>query len=106
MGPTLDTKAAKNQLKNLAVLLLAVGVSVVFVLWRIGSESGQIQQLCEQAQGKTLAQLNGDIEKRGLIATFSQGSAIVHGSKTMGRTVCLIEYADGAVTKAQFNNAD
>ena len=106
MGPTLDTKAAKNQLKNLAVLLLAVGVSVVFVLWRIGGESAQIQQLCEQAHGKTTAQLNEDIEKRGLMATFSQGNAIVHGKKTMGRTVCLIEYAGDMVTKAQFNNAD
>lgn len=106
MGPTLNTEGVKKQLTHLVALLVAVGVSVAFVLWRISGESGQIQQLCEQAQGKTLAQLNEDIEKRGLISTFSQGSAIVHGSKTMGRAVCLIEYADGAVTKAQFNIAD
>ena len=106
MGPTWSADGVKKQFKHLAVLLLAVGVSVAFVLWRIGGESAQIQQLCEDAKGKTLAQLNEDIEKRGLVSTFSQGSAIVHGKKTMGRVVCLIEYAGDAVTKAQYNVAD
>ena len=106
MGPKLDTEGAKRQLKNLAALLLAVGVTVAFVLWRISGESAQIQQLCEQVQGKNLTQLNEDIKKHGLRATFSHGSAIIHGKKTMGRAVCLIEYTGDAVTKAQFNVAD
>lgn len=106
MGPTLSTEGIKKQFKHLAVLLLAVGISVGWVLWRISGESGKILQLCETATGKTVAQLNADIEKLGLIATFSQGSAIVHGNRTMGRAVCLIEYAGDAVTKAQFNEAE
>ena len=106
MGPKLDTQGIKKQFKHLAVLLLAVGVSAGWVLWRISGEGGKIQQLCAEATGKTVAQLNADIEKLGLTATFSQGNAIIHGDKTMGRMVCLIEYAGDAVTKAQFSVAD
>ena len=106
MGPTWSTEGVKKQLKHLAVLLLAVGISAGWMFWRISGESGKIQQLCEGAKGKTVAQLNADIEQLGLTATFSQGRAVVHGKKTMGRAVCLIEYAGDAVTKAQFSVAD
>ena len=106
MGPTWNTEGVKKQLKHLAVLLLAVGISAGWMFWRISGESGKIQQLCGQAQGKSLTQLNADIEQLGLKATFSQGRAVVHGEKTFGRAVCLIEYAGDAVTKAQYNVAD
>ena len=106
MGPTWKAEGAKKQLKHLAVLLLAVGVSAGWVLWRIGGERGKIQQLCAAAPGMSVTQLNADIEKLGLRATFEKGSAIVHGEKTLGRVVCLIDYAGDAVTKAQFSVAD
>ncbi len=99
-------KKLKRRVKTLAALLLAVGVAAAFVLWRIGGERGSIQQLCAAAPGMTLAQLNTEIEKRALRAIFDKGSAIVHGKKTFGRVVCLIDYEGDAVKKAVFNVAD
>ena len=106
MKSALNTGGFKRQLKRLAVLLLAVGVAAGWVLWRIGGERGKIQQLCAAAPGMSVTQLNADIEKLGLRATFGKGSVIVHGEKTFGRVVCLIDYAGDAVTKAQVSAAD
>ena len=88
------------------MLLLAVGVAAAFVLWRIGSERGEIERLCAAAPVMGVAQLNAEIEKRGLRSTFSKGSAIIHGKRTFGRVVCLIEYEGDAVKKAVFSVAD
>ena len=106
MGVAVKMKGAKRQRKNLAVLLLAVCVAAGWVLWRIGSERGKIQQLCAAAPGKSIAAVNSEIENGGLQAMFEKGSAIVHGERTMGRVVCLLEYEGGAVTQAQFSVAE